>query len=413
MIPLSTNNLCNYRYHFIITILYLSHASARKACDVRVASLKFASERDGEISNEESRSRPLLEETAVTTVKLSLTINEFNILDAKNLDVEIDLEMTQRWNDSRLGPDYKTRRLAAMGAIWNPKITFVVGNNCPDIAGNDRTQFWRGTSDGSVFYSERFLVKPRCTKDLTKYPFDKQICYVKIGSYRFTAEEVSLEWTSGNGRAVESRVDEELGEFRIQGFNDYGETEVRSAGNFSVLVLEIYLARYSRREVIQSILPSFALVKIAYGSLWMKPSGKITTSLFLCNLTSMLKENFAGIRTRIITCQLSLLGTLFMFLNSNCRSWNLSHLKALDIWFLICLVLILIPLAESILIHHLNPADVDNFGCNENEHEAGKKWIVWMEKVISFLHPLGLLISTLIFFTAFNGEGENIYTINW
>lgn len=71
----------------------------------------------------------------------------------------MDLEITERWYDHRLAADYKTRKLAVREKIWQPKITFVIGNKiCPDISAEnaDETQFWRGTSNGSVFYSERF-----------------------------------------------------------------------------------------------------------------------------------------------------------------------------------------------------------------------------------------------------------------
>ena len=46
--------------------------------------------------------------------------------------------------------------------------------------------------DGSIFWSRPGLIKSTCTFDLTYFPYDKQLCYLKFGSWSYDSSEIFL-----------------------------------------------------------------------------------------------------------------------------------------------------------------------------------------------------------------------------
>jgi hypothetical protein len=61
-----------------------------------------------------------------------------------------------QWVDHRLAPDSNTRKKAATGVIWKPKLTFTQGIVLRDP--DEATQYWRAYLDGKVLYSERLVL---------------------------------------------------------------------------------------------------------------------------------------------------------------------------------------------------------------------------------------------------------------
>lgn len=85
--------------------------------------------------------------------------------------------------DSRLGANLATRKLAANGEVWKPRITNTNGEN--KIVDSDST-FWRGYGpEGDVLLSEKYRINMRCTTNFKFFPFDSQVCSFRFGSCKF------------------------------------------------------------------------------------------------------------------------------------------------------------------------------------------------------------------------------------
>ena len=51
-------------------------------------------------------------------------------------------------------------------------------------------RFIRISPEGRISYSQRLTLKARCKMDLRKFPLDKQVCSLKIGSFGYSSEDI-------------------------------------------------------------------------------------------------------------------------------------------------------------------------------------------------------------------------------
>ncbi|XP_015605205.1 glycine receptor subunit beta-type 4 isoform X2 [Cephus cinctus] len=324
-----------------------------------------------------SINRPLLQETVTTIVNVSLTMEKMTILDPTTMVVEYQLAMTQKWQDHRLAPDDETRKLAVMGAIWQPKITFATTDM---TIVKDSTQFWRGTSNGSVIYSEKYSVKSDCSMDMKKYPFDTQKCILKISSYRFTLDEVNLKWDMHEAVMVKNMKNSTS--FKLFKIISDENVDYRDSGNFSVLVAEFFISRNSRHVILTSMVPSIILVIVSYSVFWLEGS---------------------AINSRVTLCIFAIAGLLYLHVLTSCTVICIDCIKALDIWFGICTIFTLLPLLESIIVStlhtfHVNKEDIMlEFEINEGL----KMYATWIDKILRLLHPVGFLSCVFLFHIVF------------
>ncbi|KAJ8916375.1 hypothetical protein NQ315_005073 [Exocentrus adspersus] len=208
--------------------------------------------------------RPLLEDVFTTLVNLSVTIEEFKVYDTKNMLFVVDGLLTQRWIDQRLGANVRTRKMAIAGQVWKPIIINLNGYN--KITNKDDTVFWRGFGEeGNVLLSEKFNIESTCTTDFHEFPFDRQVCQIKFGTYRFPVEEVIIEWEN-IGIYLLSQM--RSNEFHLINVSTYTDIDIRVSGNFSAAVVQLTLQRKSIHYLICTGIPCMTVIILNYISLW-------------------------------------------------------------------------------------------------------------------------------------------------
>ena len=114
-------------------------------------------------------------------VTVSMFIIRFERVSTKDMEFTVQMTYRQIWNDSRLsfrndsGLDYII--LKEPFVIWNPDIYFT-----HSVASKTHNYFAKIFPNGEVYQSERITVTFFCPLDLQYYPFDSQICPIRISS---------------------------------------------------------------------------------------------------------------------------------------------------------------------------------------------------------------------------------------
>src|SRR5438552_2732619 len=109
---------------------------------------------------------------------------------------ELSLQLTfrQEWNDPRLAYAAQSQKLSYinlrdMKSIWIPDSFFsdsLRGHKFDLLSDNT---LLRIKPDGHVLYSQRVAVTVRCPSDLSRYPFDNQVCTLRLASYGYTEND--------------------------------------------------------------------------------------------------------------------------------------------------------------------------------------------------------------------------------
>ncbi|XP_056636002.1 gamma-aminobutyric acid receptor exp-1-like [Diorhabda sublineata] len=245
--------------------------------------------------------RPVLQEVVTTIVTLSLTVEQI-VIEDHHLVLNVYMLVNENWLDPRLGPNDETRNRAVSGKIWDPKITNLCGEQSNENLEN--TIFWRGYGDGDVVLSKKMKIRNQCTTNLHNFPFDTQICEIKLGSYRFKEEEVVIKWKKIEPVVILNEI--KSNEFYLENVSVNVVLDIRPTGNFSSGLVEFAIKRNPKHYFISIGLPCAIIVALNYFSLWIK------SKKFYLNLLSVIVH-------------------FYFYHLSTCRIYPVSYFKHLDI----------------------------------------------------------------------------------
>nr|XP_023013672.1 glutamate-gated chloride channel-like [Leptinotarsa decemlineata] len=261
--------------------------------------------------------QPWVHDVFTTIVNVSLIIEE-SVVEDKNLDIEVDGLLNQRWVDPRLGANELTRKWAVAGQVWEPKITTFNGEKI-----FEETVFWRGFGEeGNVLLSKKIKIKIKCTRELQLFPFDTQYCTLKLGSYRFPHDEVSIIW---DDQPILILNELRTHEFRLINVSKNIIMDMKTSGNFSVATVQFVLRRNFTHYLFCTGTPCFLIVLLNYISFWMDLDKRWNLNI------------------------LTFSGNLYFYYSSVCLLNPVSYLKALDIFTGVCTFFSLISLLETFL----------------------------------------------------------------
>merc|ERR1712110_1241740 len=152
--------------------------------------------------------------------------------------------------------------------IWTPDTFFV---NSKAILRHDSFNdecFSRHMDNGDTLLSRRMTVKGHCPMDLTLFPFDSQLCFLEIESYKYTMSDVYYGWEDGNN-SVQIGSDVSLPQFKVLGHKQKLIEASLSTGNYSRLAVEISFQRSSSFFVMSKMVPLLMMVIIPWFSFWL------------------------------------------------------------------------------------------------------------------------------------------------
>ncbi|KAH3866419.1 hypothetical protein DPMN_029482, partial [Dreissena polymorpha] len=143
----------------------------------------------------ESSVRPIFNSSRPVNVALGLTLTQILDLDEKNQVLTTNVWLEVEWHDEKLvwnasefdGTDnirIPCRRL------WLPDV--VLYNSVEDYTSGYMPSLAMVYSDGRVFWGPVVRFKSSCKIDITFFPFDDQVCSLKLGSWAYNGYQVDV-----------------------------------------------------------------------------------------------------------------------------------------------------------------------------------------------------------------------------
>ncbi|KAK2713857.1 hypothetical protein QYM36_009670 [Artemia franciscana] len=269
-------------------------------------------------------------------VEVSIIVNAFGNIKTRDTKFQSQLTIQQSWKDKRLSfVDFATDLVMLKGEedfankIWRPSIIVTNEASSSVITVPQSNSLVKVYQDGTVIYSYRIRSETYCSLYLLKYPFDRQQCNVFLESWSLPKDKLLLKWKEGE------EVDF-VGRFPIQEFSKTGHT-IKTLNNtrldgqtYSMLSLEVHLAREYGFFIIDWYIPSIILVFMSWVSFWIDPSSVPA------------RVNFG-------------IGTVFTYVVLRRLMANLvprtGVAKALDSYSLICLIYMFSTLIEYAIVN--------------------------------------------------------------
>lgn len=282
------------------------------------------------------------------SVEVNLYILSFSSISVVNMDFTVDFMLRQRWLDPRLrlADKYNFTYLPISyqkNSIWIPDLFF---RNAKHGYFHDITTpnylIWLH-SNGVVTFSQKISMKFFCHMILQSFPLDTQTCLINIGSYGYPTKDLNFIWWKPNTehttnknettfantqheQALQIRKDIEINEFDLLSSEPQEcRVEYSTTGSFSCLEAKFQLKRRFGFYLIYAYLPSLLVAIIAWLSFFVDPEAvpaRISIGL-LCVLALITQS--AAVLTQVPP---------------------VSYVKAIDIWFFVCLAFVVSSLLE-------------------------------------------------------------------
>ncbi|CAH1788001.1 unnamed protein product, partial [Owenia fusiformis] len=248
----------------------------------------------------DSSIRPVKDVNDTTDVYMYVTLNQIRELEEKTQTLTCALWATFTWRDEFLTwnpADYNgiDELTIPSGNIWIPDMTLY--NSVDGEKGF--TEIWSATNvrisyKGDVEWMTIAQTQTTCILQLSEYPFDQQICSMKIGSWTYFAHEVDVIPTNNKaniGNFIKNEEWELIDTKLLQNYVQY------TAGAFSDVTLSIHIKRKPNFYLFTLLFPCILLMVIAVAVFWLpaesgeKVSLGVTVLLALTVYQLLITEN--------------------------------------------------------------------------------------------------------------------------
>ncbi|TRY91072.1 hypothetical protein DNTS_028525, partial [Danionella cerebrum] len=325
-----------------------AQAAMRLCCPLGSLLLLFFISRimDGSVANSEEILPPTIQKlmkgynkylrpffgNGPVTVGMSLDIASIDTISEINMDYTATIFLRQRWTDERLCFD-GNKSLSLDGRLvellWVPD-TFIVDSKrsfLHDITVENR--LIRIFPNGTVLYALRITTTVACSMDLTKYPMDRQTCMLQL-ERGYNVKDVVFYWTRGN-QSVSGLDHLQLAQYTLEDHYTSESEAVYETGNYPKLIFHFKLKRSILYFILETYVPSSALVVLSWVSFWISQS---SVPARIC----------IGVTT-VLTMTTLMMGARTSLPNANC------FIKAIDVYLGICFSFIFGALIEYAVAH--------------------------------------------------------------
>ncbi|XP_070535221.1 glycine receptor subunit alpha-2-like [Ptychodera flava] len=285
-------------------------------------------------------------------LKVNLYVASFNSVTETDMEYSITIYYRQFWNDPRLR--HNSSMITVSGDVrekfWTPDTFFL---NAKDGIIHDTSKhnsLFYIQPNGDITYSLRITLSLSCHMDLAAFPFDVQDCGIKIMSYAYRVEDITLHWLQNASVEVEESV--QLPQYHLIGTSVTEGIEQYIPGNFSYLNAYFHLERQLGYYLCSAYIPSIALYIISLLTLWIDPLGSparatlgITTLLALITQSSLLRSGIPKV----------------------------AYVTALDIWLTTCNFLVFLIMIEYALVYSLHKVGASMTLCSRENKRVEKQ----------------------------------------
>ncbi|XP_052280457.1 neuronal acetylcholine receptor subunit alpha-10-like [Dreissena polymorpha] len=235
------------------------------------------------LQNYDSNTRPVFNAAQPVNVTIGITLTQIFDVDERNQVIATSIWLDQGWRDEKLiwdPEEYNGLKVFRMpcASIWRPDI--VLYNSADDYNSGYMQALAMVHSDGRVFWPPIVKYRSTCNIDITYFPFDDQICKLKLGSWAYDGFQVEL-------FPKENPID-------LTNFVSNGEWElikVWSIRNqitypccpehFPDVTFYIHIRRRTLYYTYNIIIPCIMLSMLTLAGFWMRPDSgeKVTLGL--------------------------------------------------------------------------------------------------------------------------------------
>ncbi|RWS04880.1 glycine receptor subunit alpha-2-like protein, partial [Dinothrombium tinctorium] len=321
------------------------------------------------------RPTPVNDTTLQVTVTLSLIdLNSIRLLD---MDYRLDYNIMYEWTVAKNVCDIYVKQLFAHNLIvgevkagevlvlggddtnmfWIPDMYIEEAKNIevPTLPGNNAFLTLTITPEFTcdLKYESRLAALIGCQMDFHDYPYDRQLCYVRMRSHFYPLPMVNYIW---NSSGVPFHFYLHLNDYDISfSWNSYNT--IAKGANFSCLEVDFVFQRKLSHFIVQVILPTLIIVAISYSSFWISvDTGPCRFILTVTTLLSLVTQ-FAGLKSQLPP---------------------VSYITGLDIWMLACMCCVFAAIIEVAIANYYEKKRKIIIEQRKREYEGKRKMYKFM-----------------------------------
>ncbi|XP_062038907.1 gamma-aminobutyric acid receptor subunit theta [Lepus europaeus] len=268
-------------------------------------------------------------------IRISIYVSSIEQISEINTDYTVTMFFHQTWKDSRLAYSETNLNLTLdyrmHEKFWVPDCYFL---NSKDAFVHDVTvenRVFQLHPDGTVQYGIRLTTTAACSMDLHKFPMDKQACKLEVESYGYTVEDVILSWED-NENVIYMTEELKIPQFSFIGRTITSKEVYFYTGSYTRLILKFQVQREVNSYLVQVYWPTVLTTILSWISFWMNYDSSaarvtigLTSILVLTTIDSHMRDKLP----------------------------NISCIKAIDIYILVCLFFVFLSLLEYVYINYL------------------------------------------------------------
>lgn len=132
-------------------------------------------------------------------LSLGLALRAFKNIDQMEGTISANVWLRYKWSDPRLSWDLNTYNYSFISLNTHPEFDYTIWT--PDIylyntAENPLSEIDYSRAivknDGEIIWSRPGIITSTCSFDLTHFPYDRQNCYMKFGSWSYDGNQIDL-----------------------------------------------------------------------------------------------------------------------------------------------------------------------------------------------------------------------------
>ncbi|XP_025078112.1 neuronal acetylcholine receptor subunit alpha-10-like [Pomacea canaliculata] len=234
-------------------------------------------------SNYDPSTRPVYNASHPVTVKIGITLTQIFDLDEKNQVLTTNVWLDHEWVDEKMRwnpEEYNGLHVLRIPCahLWKPDI--ILYNSVEDYTGGYMQALAMVSSDGTVFWPPIVKFHSTCAIDITFFPFDDQVCKMKLGSWAYDGFQVDVVNRSSGVDLSNYVTNGEWELLRVDAVRNV-VTYPCCPEPFPDVTFTIYLRRRTLYYTYNVIIPCVMLSTLTLLVFWMSPESgeKVTLGL--------------------------------------------------------------------------------------------------------------------------------------
>nr|XP_012603491.1 5-hydroxytryptamine receptor 3A [Microcebus murinus] len=288
------------------------------------------------LANYKKGVRPVWNWRKPTTVSIDVIVYAILSVDEKNQVLTTYIWYRQHWTDEFLQWNPKdfdniTKLSIPTDSIWVPDILI---NEFVDVGKSPNIPYVYVQHHGEVQNYKPLQVVTACSLDIYNFPFDVQNCSLTFTSWLHTIQDINISlWRSPEKVKSDKSVFMNQGEWELLGvLTQFQEFSMESSGRYAEMKFYVVIRRRPLFYVVGLLLPSIFLMVMDIMGFYLPPDSGERVSFKITLLLGY---------------------SVFLIIVSDTLPATAIGTPLIGVYFVVCMALLVISLAETIFIVRL------------------------------------------------------------